>query len=77
MFKFIGVLIGFFISGGFWGALLGYIIGSFIDNLRRKRYRVTYHHTTLTTLHSLLVFIAAVVKSDNDFKSELYFVRDF
>lgn len=79
MFKFIGVLIGFFISGGFWGALLGYIIGSFIDNLRRKRYRVTYHHTTPNDFtHSLLVFIAAVVKSDNRFlKSELYFVRDF
>ena len=33
MFKFIGVIAGFFIFG-FIGALLGYIVGAFIDRLR-------------------------------------------
>lgn len=78
MFKFIGAFIGF-ISAGFGGGLLGFVLGSFIDNLRKKRIQVTYQHTTPNDFtHSLLVFIAAVMQADNKLlKSELYYLRDF
>lgn len=33
MFKLIGVIAGYLLSG-FWGALLGYFVGSFIDRMR-------------------------------------------
>jgi DnaJ like chaperone protein len=78
MFKIIGAILGWFISGSFWGGLLGFIIGSFIDGAGKAR--VVIHRRTTTRdsfIKTLLIFTTAVVKSDNGkmVRSELDFVK--
>ena len=42
MFKFIGAIIGFFFLGkNFFGAIVGFLVGSFIDNVTVIRSKIT------------------------------------
>jgi DnaJ like chaperone protein len=80
MFKIIGLIIGWIWSGSFWGGLLGFIIGSFIDSLRNAR--IVIHRRTTSRdvfIKTLLIFTTAVVKADNGkmVRSELDFVRAY
>jgi DnaJ like chaperone protein len=34
LFKLIGIIAGYYLFGGFWGALLGFFVGGFFDRLR-------------------------------------------
>jgi len=78
MFSIIGLIIGWIWSGSFWGGLLGFIIGSFIDSARKAK--VIIHRRTTSRddfIKTLLIFTTVVVKSDNGklLRSELDFVR--
>ncbi|MCL2435111.1 MAG: DnaJ domain-containing protein [Lentimicrobiaceae bacterium] len=80
MFRLIGFLVGWIWSSSFWGGVLGFIIGSFIDSATRARF-VIHRRTTSRDdfIKTLLVFTTAVVKSDNGklLRSELDFVRTY
>jgi len=80
MFKIIGFILGWILSGSFWGGVLGLIIGSFIDGARNARV-VFYRRTTTRDdfIKTLLIFTTAVVKSDNEkmLRSELDFVKAY
>ena len=42
MFKFIGAVVGFFFLGkSFFGAFIGFLVGSFIDNFTVIRSKIT------------------------------------
>jgi DnaJ like chaperone protein len=78
MFKIIGALLGWLLTERFWGVLLGFIIGSFIDSARSAK--VVIHRRTTSRddfIKTLLIFTTIVVKSDNGklLRSELNFVR--
>ncbi|MCL2289866.1 MAG: DnaJ domain-containing protein [Bacteroidetes bacterium] len=78
MFKFIGAFLGWLLTERFWGVLLGFIIGSFIDSARRAK--VFIHRRTTSRddfIKTLLIFTTVVVKSDNGkmLRSELDFIR--
>jgi DnaJ like chaperone protein len=63
-------------SGGFWGSIIGYIAGSFIEKLIKKEYSHGEERGDFTM--ALLVLSAAVMKADGKImKSELSFVKDF
>ncbi|MFO7616913.1 MAG: DnaJ domain-containing protein [Bacteroidales bacterium] len=64
------------------GGLLGFALGAMLDNQQPGSQQTTYQHRTRTTqgdfLTSLIVLIAAVMKSDGRvLKSELDFVKQY
>ena len=82
--KWIGAILGWVLLRNFWGAFLGFIIGSFIDEGQVRVYRGNAgagaspfgNINDFTT--SLLYLSAAVMKADgNAMRSELEFVRRF
>jgi DnaJ like chaperone protein len=87
-FRIIGAFIGFF-SSGIFGAVVGFIIGSYIDNAYTGTDQSSNNYTSAgrTTNHhgnqhpgdfknSLLILIAAVMKADGvAMKSELNLVK--
>lgn len=80
MFGLLGFILGFILSGSFWGGVLGLFIGGFIGSLRKAK--VVVHRRTTSRddfIKTLLIFTAAVVKSDNGkmLRSELDFVRAY
>lgn len=80
MFKIIGAILGWIISGHFWGALLGFVIGSFIDGSSKAKVVINRRTTSRDDfIKTLLIFTTAVVKSDNGqmVRSELDFVRSY
>lgn len=87
--KWIGALIGFFFIG-FWGAVIGYIVGSLFDTRVNvewdERYASDSHSTNDLYQRSgsgdfaasLLVLTAAVMKADGKvLKAELEYVKQF
>ena len=78
MFKWIGLIIGI-ISGGFWGALLGWFLGSLIDRLFAPKVKIyTQHYQRSDFMESLLILTAAVLKADGHVeRSEFAYVRDY
>jgi DnaJ like chaperone protein len=73
--KWITTILGLF-SGGFWGSIIGYTAGSFIEKLIKKEYSHGEERGDFTM--ALLVLSAAVMKADGKImKSELSFVKDF
>ena len=81
MFRIIGAILGWIISGSFWGALLGFFLGGFVSFSRKTK--VTYTRRGGATrdefIKYLLIFTTAVVKSDNGkmVRSELDFVKSY
>jgi len=80
MFRIIGAIIGWIWSGSFWGGLLGFFIGGFIDSARKAK--IIIHRRTTSRddfIKTLLIFTTVVVKSDNGklLRSELDFVRTY
>ena len=78
MFRLIGFIVGWIWSGSFWGGVLGFIIGSFIDLRQRAKVFIRRRTTSRDNfIKTLLIFTTAVVKSDNGklLRSELDFVR--
>ena len=80
MFRLIGAILGWVISRSFWGGLLGFIIGGFLDSTRKVK--VTYSRRSASRddfIKYLLIFTTAVVKSDNGkmVRSELDFVKAY
>ncbi len=73
--KWIASIIGLF-GGGFWGSIIGYAAGSFIEKLVKKEYAQGEEKGDFVM--ALLVLSAAVMKADGKvMKSELSFVKDF
>jgi DnaJ like chaperone protein len=73
--EWITTILGLF-SGGFWGSIIGYTAGSFIEKLIKKEYSHGEERGDFTM--ALLVLSAAVMKADGKImKSELSFVKDF
>ncbi|MCL1850492.1 MAG: DnaJ domain-containing protein [Bacteroidetes bacterium] len=80
MFKLIGLLLGWIISGKFWVGLLGFFIGGFLDSTNKIRINIHRRNTTRDDfIKTLLIFTGAVVKSDNGkmVRSELEFVKAY
>ena len=79
MFTFIGLLIGLF-TRGFFGAILGFIIGSFLDSVvfRKKIYRQQHHYKQKDFINIILILTAEVMKTDGQVKnSELDYVKSY
>ncbi|MDD4395539.1 MAG: TerB family tellurite resistance protein [Bacteroidales bacterium] len=78
MFKIIGI-IGGAIYGGFWTAVLGYFIGSLLDNIFFSKVSIRrQNYSRKDFSNTLLILAAAVVKADGRFaKSELYYIKDY
>ena len=78
MFKWIGGIIGV-ISHGFWGGVLGWLLGSLIDRLFAPKVKVyTQHYQRSDFMESLLILTAAVLKADGHVeRSEFAYVRDY
>jgi DnaJ like chaperone protein len=73
--KWVTTILGLF-SGGFWGSIIGYAAGSFIEKLVKKEYAQGEEKGDFVM--ALLVLSAAVMKADGKImKSELNFVKDF
>jgi len=80
MFRILGAILGWIISRSFWGGLLGFIIGGFLDSTNKIRINVNRRNTSRGDfIKTLLIFTSAVVKSDNGrmVRSELDFVRSY
>ncbi len=82
MFKIICLILGVFIGGGFWGGLIGLIIGGMIDRIPAANVfspRSSQQLSPDEFIKNILIFTAAVVKSDNGqmLRSELDFVRNY
>jgi DnaJ like chaperone protein len=80
MFRIIGLLLGWIVSGRFWGGLLGFMIGGLLDSSRRTRVSFSRRSTSRDDfIKTLLIFTSAVVKSDNGkmVRSELDFVKTY
>jgi DnaJ like chaperone protein len=78
--KIFGAILGWVLTGGNWkGALVGFIIGAFLDNSTRVKIKTSTGRTTAEDFSaSLLLLSAAVMKSDGKvMKSELDYVRKF
>jgi len=80
MFKLIFFVLGWIISGSFWGGLLGFFVGGFFDSARKTR--VIFHKRNTSRddfIKTMLIFTTAVVKSDNGtmLRSELDFVKTY
>jgi DnaJ like chaperone protein len=73
--KWLGAGIGWMVTGGPIGSLLGFVAGSALES-GEKKYKKTAHTSEFET--SLLVLAAAVVKADGKISlSEMHFVRAF
>ena len=90
MFKFIGAVLGYFLFRGFFGSILGFIVGSAIDNYISPSSKGTsfndefeYYKRESTGPHNdfatmLMVLSAAVMKADGKvLKVELDFIKSF
>ncbi|HQQ95468.1 MAG TPA: TerB family tellurite resistance protein [Bacteroidia bacterium] len=88
MFKFIGAALGYFLFRGFFGSILGFIIGSAIDNALSSgkkfngdefdyyRQHATGPHNDFATM--LMVLSASVMRADGKvLKAELDFIKTF
>jgi DnaJ like chaperone protein len=86
-FKIIGAIIGF-LSSGFFGAVVGFMIGSYVDHAYGGSNEETYQRNNFSNSYSnqnthpadfknsLLILIAAVMKADGvAMKSELDLVK--
>ena len=88
-FRIIGALIGFF-SSGFFGAIVGFMIGSYVDYAYGAEETTSYNQGSFNSYggyqtnqvhpsdfkNSLLILIAAVMKADGvAMKSELDLVK--
>lgn len=86
IYRIIGILLGLFFIGGFWGGVLGYFFGALISTLINGR-RSTFAFDTFTGgkklsqddfIDTLMQLTAVVIKADNHFlKSELNFVKEY
>lgn len=88
MFKFIGAVLGYFLFRGFFGSLIGFFVGSAIDNYLGSGSKSTgdefdYYRRQSSQPHNdfatmLMVLSAAVMKADGKvLKVELDFVKNF
>lgn len=87
LIRIIFAILGYLTTSHFSGGILGWLLGSVVNNLIFKRRVATFSHTYTRThymsqdqfIHSLLIFISAVVKSDNNYllKSELDYVKNY
>jgi DnaJ like chaperone protein len=80
MFRLIFFILGWIISGSFWGGVLGFIIGGFFDSSNKIKININRRNTSRNEfIKTLLIFTSAVVKSDNNqmLRSELEFVRAY
>lgn len=93
MFKFVGALIGYFIFGkSFFGAVIGFVIGSVIDNIKVIRPQqggasseniFDYYKQQASRTHEdfatmLIALSAAVMKADGrPLKAELEYIKAF
>jgi DnaJ like chaperone protein len=80
MFRLIGFVLGWIVSGSFWIGLLGFFLGGFLD--RTNIIRINTHRRNMSRddfIKTLLIFTSAVVKSDNGkmLRSELDFVKAY
>jgi DnaJ like chaperone protein len=80
--KWIGAILGFILTRRIWGAILGFMIGSLLDDTKvsvktgRTSTASGFNANDFTT--SLLILSAAIMKSDGTAKkSELDYVRNF
>lgn len=78
MFRIIGIIVGAY-ANGFWGALGGYFLGSWLDSLFFRRIKINrYNYNRGDFTDTLLILTAEVIKADGRFvKSELYYVKDY
>ncbi|MDR2979267.1 MAG: TerB family tellurite resistance protein [Bacteroidales bacterium] len=79
MFTLLGIIIGL-ITGRFWGGVLGFFIGSFIDGIsfKKKVYRKQHHYSQEEFINIILVLTAAVMKADGNVRtSELDYVKNY
>lgn len=79
MFTLLGIVIGL-VNGGFWGAVLGFIIGSFADGIffKKKVYRKQHHYSQEEFINIILVLTATVMKADGNVRtSELDYVKNY
>lgn len=73
--KWAGAILGFFIGGGLFGAILGYGLGSLFDSLVRKEYKTSGRKQGDFVI-SLLILFSAVMKADGRvMKTELDFIK--
>ncbi len=82
MFRIIGTILGIILSGSFWGALLGFLLGGLADLIRSSKVTFFRSGSNLSPdefIKSILIFTAAVVKSDSDQmqRTELEYVRNY
>lgn len=87
LIRIIFAVLGYQVTGSFLGGILGWLLGGVINNLLFRRRVTTFSRTYTRTnymsqdqfIHSLLIFISAVVKSDNNnlLKSELDYVKSY
>jgi DnaJ like chaperone protein len=80
MFRLIGLILGWILSSSFWGGLLGFILGGFLDTTNKVRINIRRRTTSRDDfIKTLLIFTSAVVKSDNGkmLRSELDFVKSY
>ena len=77
MFSIIGFIIGYFLSDSFWGGLLGFLLGSTINNSIKKKkiYRQQHNYSRDKFTEILLSLAAYIIKVDGVVKeSELKYV---
>lgn len=83
MMAFLGFILGWLISGKFWGGILGGFVGSLIDKgIKSKRvsevYGKKHYYSQESFIQILLVFTAVVMKADGEPKvSELNYVKNY
>ena len=80
MFRLIGFILGWVLSGKFWFGVLGFFLGGFLDSKQWIKVKVSRSGISRDEfIKTLLIFTSAVVKSDNGkmLRSELDFVRNY
>ena len=79
LFRILGIIIGFLVSGGIGGAIIGYFVGSGLDSLFAPKVKIhTQRSTRNDFLDSFLILAADVIKADGRFtRSELYYLKDY
>lgn len=79
MFKWLFGIVGYLFFGSFFAAFGCYIVGSLIDSAIDGRVKVHKKKSTRRDfIHDLLIFTAAVMKSDGHlYKKELNYVKNF
>lgn len=75
--KWTGAILGFLFSGGLFGALLGYGLGSLLDSLVKKEY-TTSGKKQGDFVIALLILFSAIMKADGRvLKSELNYIKQW